>query len=127
MYGYNFIDNGVVSKIDLWTDGIQILDSDKTKTANNLISSFNYFFRNSDSKQQESLGKGKDFVYSENSCYKKLSCESLADKNELSDKSDKSINDASLGPLSEIKNLRLRNVNKVIIGNININSPPNKF
>ena len=35
--------------------------------------------------------------------------------------------DASLDPLSAIKNLRLRNVNKVIIGNININSLPNKF
>ena len=37
------------------------------------------------------------------------------------------MNDASLDPLSAIKNLRLRNVNKVIIGNININSLPNKF
>ena len=35
--------------------------------------------------------------------------------------------DASLDPLSAIKNLRLRNLNKVIIGNININSLPNKF
>ena len=71
--------------------------------------------------------KGKDFVYSENSCNKKSSSESLATDNELGDKSDGSINDASLDPLSEIKNLRLRNVNKVIIGNININSLPNKF
>ena len=37
------------------------------------------------------------------------------------------MNDASLDPLSAITNLRLRNVNKVIIGNININSLPNKF
>ena len=37
------------------------------------------------------------------------------------------MNNASLDPLSAIKNLRLRNVNKVIIGNININSLPNKF
>ena len=29
--------------------------------------------------------------------------------------------------LRKVKNLRLRNVNKVIIGNININSLPNKF
>ena len=40
----------------------------------------------------------------------------------LGDKSDRSINEASLDPLSEISN-----VNKVIIGNININSLPNKF
>ena len=51
----------------------------------------------------------------------------MADENKLSDKSDGSINDASLDPLLEIKNLRLRNVNKVIIDNININSLPNKF
>ena len=47
--------------------------------------------------------------------------------NELGGKSDGSINDASLDPLSEIKNLSLRNVNKVIIRNININSLPDKF
>ena len=43
-YGYSFTNNGAaVSKIDLWTDGIHLLDSGKTKIANNLISSFNYF------------------------------------------------------------------------------------
>ena len=42
-YGYIFINKGAVSKIDLWTDGIHLLDSDKTKIANNLIRSFNYF------------------------------------------------------------------------------------
>ena len=71
--------------------------------------------------------KGKDFAYSENSCNKKSSSESLATDSELGGKSDGSINDASLDPLSEIKNLRLRNVNKVIISNINVNSLPNKF
>ena len=56
-------------------------------------------FRSSDSKQQESLGKGKDFVYSENSCNKKSSSGSLVDEIEPSDKSDKSIDDASLDPI----------------------------
>ena len=42
-YGYSFINNGAVSKIDLWTDRIHLLDSGKTKIVNNLISSFNYF------------------------------------------------------------------------------------
>ena len=42
-YGYSFINNGAVSKIDLWTDGIHLLDSGKTKIANKLISTFNYF------------------------------------------------------------------------------------
>ena len=42
-------------------------------------------------------------------------------------KSDKFINNASLDPLSKIKNLSLRNVNKVVITSKNINSLPNKF
>ena len=45
-YGFNFIDNGAVSKMDLWADRIHLLhllDSGKTKIVNNLISSFNYF------------------------------------------------------------------------------------
>ena len=55
---------------------------------------------------------------------KKSSSESLADENNLS---DRSIHDASLDTLSEIKTLRLRNVNNIIVENININSLPNKF
>lgn len=39
--------------------------------------------------------------------------------------SDKFINNASLDPLSKIKNLR--NVNKVVITSKNMNSLPNKF
>ena len=37
------------------------------------------------------------------------------------------VNRASLNPLLKIKNLRLSNVHRVIIVNLNINSPPNKF
>ena len=58
---------------------------------------------------------------------KKSSFESMADENKLSDKSDKSIKDVSLDLLLEIKNLRLRNVNEVVVSNININSLRNKF
>ena len=36
-------------------------------------------------------------------------------------------NDEFLNPLSTIKNLRLSNANRVVIGNLNINSLPNKF
>ena len=42
-YGYSFINNGAVSKVDLWTDGIHLHGSGKRKIANNLISNFNYF------------------------------------------------------------------------------------
>ena len=41
--------------------------------------------------------------------------------------SNKINNDEFLNPLSTIKNLRLSNVNRVVIGNLNINSLPNKF
>ena len=36
-------------------------------------------------------------------------------------------NDEFLDPLSTIKNLRLSNINRVVIGNLNISSLPNKF
>ena len=51
----------------------------------------------------------------------------MAADNEFGRKFDGSINYTFLDPLSEIKNLKLRNVNKVISGIININSLPNKF
>ena len=38
-----------------------------------------------------------------------------------------SINDVLQHCITEIKNLRLRNINKVILANLNINSLPNKF
>ena len=38
-----------------------------------------------------------------------------------------SINNASLNSLSEIRELRRRNVNRVLIGNLSINSIRNKF
>ena len=66
-------------------------------------------------------------VYSEKSHNEKSSSGILADENQLSDRSNKSINDEPFDPLSKIKNLRLRNVNKTIIDNIDINSPLNKF
>ena len=41
--------------------------------------------------------------------------------------SDDSINIAHLNPLFQIKKLRTKNPKRVIIGNLNINSLPNKF
>ena len=82
----------------------------------------------SDSKQQKALGKDKGFAYSKNTCKKKrIGSERFTNVNKSCEKSDSSVIDAFLDPLSKIKNLRVRNVNKVIVGNININSLPNKF
>ena len=41
--------------------------------------------------------------------------------------SDDSINIAHLNPLSQIKKLRTKNLERSIIGNLNINYLPNKF
>ena len=41
--GFKFVDNGAVSESDLWTDGIQMIESGKRFIANNLINSLNYF------------------------------------------------------------------------------------
>ena len=48
-------------------------------------------------------------------------------KDSLNRSSEMSIKDVFPHYITEIKNLRLRNVNKVIIDNLNINSLPNKF
>ena len=40
---FKFVDNEVVSEIDLWTDGIHMIESGKLIIANNLINSLNYF------------------------------------------------------------------------------------
>ena len=48
-------------------------------------------------------------------------------RNSLNRSPEMSNNDLFPQYITEIKNWRLRNVNKVIIGNLNINSLPNKF
>ena len=48
-------------------------------------------------------------------------------RDSLNRSSEMSNNDVLTQCITEMKNLRLRNVNKVIIGNSNINSLPNKF
>ena len=45
-YGFHFVDNGAVSKCDLWKDGIHLLETGKAIIANNFISSINYFLEN---------------------------------------------------------------------------------
>ena len=39
--GFKFVDNGAVSEIDLWTDGIHMIESGKRIIANNLINNLN--------------------------------------------------------------------------------------
>ena len=42
----DILDNGAVSKCDLWKDGIHLLETGKAIMANNFISSINYFLEN---------------------------------------------------------------------------------
>ena len=45
-YGLHFVDNGAVSKCDLWKDGIHLLETGKVIIANNFLSSINDFLEN---------------------------------------------------------------------------------
>ena len=45
-YGFHFVDNGTVSRCDLWKDGSNLLETGKAIIANNFINSINYFLGN---------------------------------------------------------------------------------
>ena len=57
-YGFNFVDNGAVLKIDLWTGRIHLFENGITKIAKNLISSFNYFLGTVIPNSRSCYGKG---------------------------------------------------------------------
>ena len=100
-----------------------------------VIQCFEYelFFRNKEFSQVESVTESESCFDSKSECI--LSSDNLGkgDRSRNTNGSfrhqsnEKSINEASSNPLSKIKNLRIRNINRVIIGNLNINSLPNKF
>ena len=79
-------------------------------------------FREYDSHQQ--------FLTNTNQCENKDKLSSDATsilRDSLNRSSEMSNNDVFPECITKIKNLRLRNINKVIIGNLNINSLSNKF
>ena len=81
------------------------------------------FFRKYGSTHQQ-------FLTDTNQCENKdkLSSDATARLRDSQNRSSEmSINDLFSHCITEIKNLRLRNVNKVIFGNLNINSLPKKF
>ena len=45
-YGFHFVNNGAISKCDLWKDGIYLLETGKAIIASNVISRINYFLEN---------------------------------------------------------------------------------
>ena len=85
------------------------------------------FFRIYESSQLVSLSE--DTLSSEKSSTSNLNSEKL-DNTEINltyQSNSRSINNASLNSLSELSELRRRSVNRVLIGNLNINSIRNKF
>ena len=45
-YGFHVVDNGPVSRCDLWKDGIYFLETGEAIVADYFISSINYFLGN---------------------------------------------------------------------------------
>ena len=125
--GFKLVDNEAVSEIDLWIDGIHIIESGKRIIANNLIDSLNYFFIIYESSQLVSLSKNS--LSSEKTSTSNLDSEKLdySEVNLTYQSNTRSINNASQNSLSEKRELLLRSLNRVIIGNLNINSIRNKF
>ena len=125
--GFKFVGNGAVSEIDLWIDGTHIIESGKRIIALNLIISLNYFFRIYESSQLVPLSENT--LSSEKTSTINLISEKL-DNSEINLKNQSNIgsmNNASLNSLLEISELRLCNINRVLIGKLNINFMRNKL
>ena len=121
--GYFFVDNSNIEIRDLWKDGIHLLESDKTKLAENFI----YFLSNSfwlsihnfflDAHTHE------DIEHTHSQLSNTKNCESISNKSILNTNNSNEANNDN----SALKNLRLKTLNKVIISQININFLRNKF
>ena len=116
--GCSFVDNSNFEIRDLY-----LLESGKAKLAENFI----YFFKNSywlsphDYILEAHTDGNIEHTYSQ--LLNTKNCESISDKSIL-------ITNTSIEAISEnnvLKNLRLKNSNKILISHININSLRNKF
>ena len=121
--GYVFIDNSNTEIRDLWKDGIHLSESGKTRLAENLIYFLNNSYRLSpyDYFLDTHTHGNIEHIYSQLLNTKK--CEPISTKSIL----NKNTSDEANNENNVLKNLRLKNSNKVTIGHININSLRNKF
>ena len=141
-YGLTYIDNRNIRGVHLYQDNPHLLQSGKKILFNNFISYLNSnflivtSFTNVDINQSilnETYQKPIHSLTKTDSSTMDLSISScdLSKEHEVlnlvNQASNKSINVTSPNLLFEIKKLRIRNPNKIIIGNLNINSLPNKF
>ena len=114
-HGFTFVDNCVVTENDLSIDGIHLLESGKRIIANNLMNSFNHFFRICRYVQVVSMKES--FLLSESEKVRQNTLEANKEcysEESLTDKSEKKSINTSPNSLSKIKELRIGNANKVI-------------
>ena len=142
-YGLTYIDNRNIRGVRLCQDNLHLLQSGKKILFNNFISCLNSnFFNGSTSFTKVDINQSilnQTYLIPIHSSTKtdsstmnlSISSGDLSKEHEVlnlvNQASNNSINVSSPNLLFEIKKLRKRNPNKIIIGNLNINSLPNKF
>ena len=112
--GYIFIDNSNTEIRDLWKDSIHLLESGETKLSEN----FTYFLNNSPYDYFLEVQTHGNIEHTYCQLLNTKNCESISTKSILNTNTSNEVNSEN----NVLKNLRLKNSNKVIIGHINFNS-----
>ena len=109
-YGLGYIDNSNIEVGFLAQDGLHLNEIDKSRLANNFINFINRYI-----------------LWYEEACSDSGNCLSdAAQENYIDHKENKPVNSSNIqeeNSLGSLRKLSLRNVNKVIIGNIKSISP----
>ena len=132
-YGLTYIDNRNIRGVHLCQDNLHLLQSGKKILFNNFISYLNSNFLVCQSILNETYLSPIHSLTKTDSSTMDLSISSCDLSKEhkvlnlVNQASNKSINVTTPNLLFEIKKLRIRNPNKILIGNLNINSLPSKF
>ena len=108
---------------DLWKDGIYLLESGNTKLAENFIYFLNNSYWLSPYDYYLEAQTHENIAHTLSQLLNTKNCESISTKSILNTNTS---NEANIEN-NVLKNLRLKNSDKVIIGHININSLRNKF
>ena len=120
---YFFIDNSNIEIRDLWKDDIHLLELGKTKLAENFIYSLNNSHWLSPRDYFLEAHTHRNIEHTHSQSLNTKNCESISNKSILNTNTSNEANNEN----NVLKNLRLKNLNKVIICHININSLRNKF
>ena len=113
-YDLGYIDNSDIKVVFLVQDGLRLKEKGKSRLANNFINFINRYI-----------------LWYEEACNDSDNCLSnAAEEDYIDTKENKPINSSYIqeeNTLGSLPKLRLKNVNKVIIDKININSLPANF